>query len=53
MQCTPSPPVSCHVVLSDGRECRVAFTCADRTDGDGNACKCARAVGRNDCASCE
>ena len=36
-----------------GRECRAPFTCADRADGNGNACKCARAVGRNGCSSCD
>ena len=36
-----------------GRECRAPFTCADRSDEDGNDCKCNRAVGKNDCAVCE
>jgi hypothetical protein len=35
-----------------GRECRAPFTCTDRVDEAGNACKCARSVGRNDCAVC-
>ena len=36
-----------------GRECRAPFTCASRLDERGNACKCARSVGRNDCIVCE
>ena len=36
-----------------GRECRVPFTCTDRVDEDGNACKCSRVVGRNNCAICD
>jgi len=36
-----------------GRECRVPFTCIGRVDEAGNACKCSRAVGKNDCASCD
>ena len=36
-----------------GRECRAPFTCTDRVDEIGNPCKCNRAVGRNDCASCD
>merc|ERR1719272_1974752 len=36
-----------------GRECRSPFTCTDRVDGLGNACKCSRAVGKNDCSSCD
>ena len=35
-----------------GRECRAPFTCTNRVDEAGNACKCARSVGRNDCAVC-
>ena len=35
-----------------GRECRVPFLCADRLDDLGAACKCDRAVGRNDCSVC-
>ena len=38
---------------ADGRECRRPFTCTDRTDEDGTACKCSRAVGRNSCATCD
>ena len=36
-----------------GRECRAPFTCADRTDEDGNDCKCSRVVGRNNCQACD
>ena len=36
-----------------GRECRAPFTCTDRVDESGNACKCPRAVGRNNCAVCD
>ena len=36
-----------------GRECRAPFTCTDRTDEDGNDCKCPRAVGRNNCQVCD
>ena len=36
-----------------GRECREPFTCADRVDEDGDACKCARSVGKNNCAVCD
>ena len=39
--------------VADGRECRAPFTCTDRVDEDGNACKCARSVGRSNCASCD
>ena len=38
---------------SYGRECRVPFTCVNRVDEDGAACKCARGVGGNDCAICD
>ena len=36
-----------------GRECRAPFTCTDRVDEAGDACKCARSVGRNGCSSCD
>ena len=36
-----------------GRECREPFTCTDRTDSDGAACKCARMVGGSGCSVCE
>jgi len=36
-----------------GRECRAPFTCTDRTDPDGGACKCPNSVGKNDCAVCD
>ena len=42
-----------------GRECRAPFTCTNRIDEAGNACKCSRAVGgqdyggRTDCLVCE
>ena len=35
-----------------GRQCRAPFLCTDRVDEDGAACKCPRAVGRNDCTAC-
>ena len=38
---------------SYGRACRPPFTCANRLDELGAACKCGRAVGRNDCAVCD
>ena len=40
---------------TDGRDrvpCAV-YTCADRLDENGAACKCSREVGRGDCAVCE
>ena len=53
----PPSPVSVvapdNVLLADGRECRAPFTCTDRADAAGNACKCDRTVGRNDCAVCD
>ena len=36
-----------------GRECRAPFTCTGRADEDGDSCKCARSVGKNDCAVCD
>lgn len=36
-----------------GRECRDPFTCANRSDEAGTACKCPRSVGRNDCSVCD
>ena len=36
-----------------GRECRAPFTCDNRVDEHGSACKCSRAVGRNDCRVCD
>ena len=39
--------------LADGRECRAPFTCANRLDEQGNACKCSRSVGRQACQVCD
>jgi len=36
-----------------GQECRLPFTCTVQVDEVGDACKCARSVGRNDCISCD
>ena len=36
-----------------GRECRPPFTCTDRLDENGAACKCSRAIGGNTCLICE
>ena len=38
---------------TNGRECRAPFTCADRLDENGAACKCSREVGRGNCAICD
>jgi len=36
-----------------GRECRPPFTCTDRFDPGGDACKCHPSVGKHDCAVCD
>lgn len=38
---------------SFGRECRAPFTCTERADEDGVRCKCGRAIGGNNCVSCD
>lgn len=43
----------CASICADGRECRQPFTCTNRVDEAGIACKCPRAVGRNNCAVCD